>query len=111
MRVTVQKAAEGLATYFDRELVPKTPGLRKWGLGLLGARAGKMVQYLADKHSDMLMAIGIMNDDKTIEADELMAELKRIASSTGPVTESIPVFGSWTFDAGDIDKLYTYIIS
>lgn len=111
MKVTVDQISEGVATYVDRELVPKAPGIRKWMLGLSGAYLGKMVADKAREHKDLLVGMGLMTEDGLVDIDQLASHMKRTASMSGPVTEHFPVIGDITFDSSDIDKLHTYIVS
>ena len=111
MKVTVDRIAEGVATYIDRELVPKVPGIRKWVLGMSGAYAIKMVQDKVAENKNLLTSIGIMSEDGMVDIDTLAANMKRSAQENGAVTEHFPMLGDITFDSGDVEKLYTYIIS
>lgn len=111
MKVTVGQVAQGVATYIDRELVPKVPGIRKWVLGISGAYAGKMIEEKVDEYRDLLISIGVMEEDGMIDIDTLASHLKKSAAVNGPVTEHFPMLGDITFDSGDVDKLHTYIVS
>lgn len=111
MRVTVDKIAEGLATYIDRELVPKVPGIRKWILGMSGAYATKIAENMMKENQKILVSAGIMAEDGMVDIDTFVSHLKRSADMNGPVTEHFPLFGDVTFDSSDVDKLYSYIIN
>lgn len=111
MRVTVNQVSEGIATYIDRELVPKVPGIRKWILGMSGAYVSKISQSMIENNRKILVSSGIMSEDGMIDIDTLITQLKISATANGPVTEHIPILGDITFDSTDIDKLHTYIVS
>lgn len=110
MNATVDQIAKGIADYIDRELVPKVPGLRKWGLGFMGGRSAYLVQHYLNDHREQLVMMGIMSEDGMVDVDTIASEFSRIASVQGPVTEHIPIFGDVTFSSSDIDKLHAYIV-
>ena len=111
MKVTVNQISEGIATYIDRELVPKVPGIRKWVLGMSGAYVLKVAQDMIEENRKLLVSAGIMSEDGMIDIDTLASQLKRSAATNGPVTEHFPILGDITFDSSDVDKLHTYIVS
>lgn len=111
MKVTVQQISEGIGRYIDNELMPKVPGIRKWMLGVAGIYAGKMVGDKIMENKALLTSAGIMSEDNMVEIDRFMPYMKKMADQSGPVTEHISVLGDITFDATDVEKLYTYIVS
>lgn len=111
MTVTVRQLSDGIAAYIDREMIPRISGLRKWGLGLAGGYAASIVESWIGQNRKMLSDIGIMTEDGMVNIDDLASRMKKTAAEYGPVTEHLPLIGDATFDASDIDKLHTYIIS
>lgn len=109
MRVTASQISAGIAKYVDSELVPKMPGIRKWFLGISGAYVGYMAEQKIMEHEKTLKLLSIMGEDNMIDIDALRSRLISVASTTGPVTEELPVFGKVTFDVPDIEKLYSLI--
>ena len=109
MRVTPAQISDGIARYVDSELVPKMPGVRKWILGISGAYLGAMAEQKIRENEQMLRSIGIMSDDGMIDIDSLRTRLMSTASSTGPVTEHMPLFGDVTFNSSDVEKLFSFI--
>lgn len=110
MKVTVSQISEGLARYIDNELVPKVPGIRKWFLGVAGAYAGKIVEEKIGENKEVLVGVGIMDEDGMVDLDRFMPHLKAIAKESGPVTEHIAMLGDLTFNASDVELLYSYIV-
>lgn len=110
MKVTVQQVSEGIGRYIDNELVPKVPGVRKWMLAVAGVYAGKMAGDKISENSKLLKSVGIMSEDGMVDIDKFLPYMKSIAAQGGPVTEHIAMLGDITFDASDVDKLYSYIV-
>ena len=109
MKVTVQQISEGVGRYIDNELMPKVPGIRKWMLGIAGIYSGQMIETKIKEYGSVLKSVGIMSEDGMIDIDKFLPHMKAIASQSGPVTEHIALLGDITFDASDVEKLYSYI--
>lgn len=105
--VTKEQFKSGLGTYVERELVPKVGGIKKW---MLLAGAMELIAS-ADSYLDKMNGTSYIQKDGMIDIDKLYKDMHRIAESTGPVTEHIPIIGDVTFDSKDIDSVYRCILS
>ena len=107
--VTLEQMQTGLAGYVEKELVSKVPGVRKWVLALVATPVILQSGAMIGENKEMLVKAGYMTEDGMIDIDRIHSELKEVARKTGPVTQSFPVIGTFTFTEADIDTLRTYI--
>ena len=107
--VTLEQLQTGLADYVEKELVSKVPGVRKWVLALVATPVILQSGAMIEANKEMLIKAGYITADGMIDIDRIHGELKAIASKTGPVAQSFPIIGTFTFSEADIDTLRTYI--
>lgn len=110
--VHYKKVIQGVTQYIDDEFISRFSGSWKaWLLGtataLAAARMDNIFKALHDNAA--LKALGLV-DGENIDADAVLAELKRQAQK-GTATVSLPVLGAVTFGPEDVDALYRNIMS
>ena len=111
--VSVSKVERGIATYLDREMMPKidADGLQGFGtgimMGLVVKRAGSIINGYKD--NSIAQALGIFDKKGNIDVDVLREVLKENISENGRKM-TFPIVGSFTFYKGDVDMLYSCIM-
>lgn len=113
MVVNVGQIERGVASYIDKEIMPKLPenSMERVALGFASARIIKRYSQkliaLKDTETDKL--IGIFDNDGNIDIDSMKNDLKNQFPDAG-VTKEVPVIGLMRFKKEDIDRLYDYIV-
>ena len=102
---SIENIGIGIARYIDRELAPKTDGLKKWGLSLASVLIVAKITEMANRYSDVLKSAGYMNENGMVDDVKLLSDLKSVAHEKGAVTQNLPYIGSFTFDESDIEIL------
>lgn len=113
MRATATQILDGVQRYIDEEILAKIPDARKWVIG--GYIALLMQPYRRDPASlfshPLIAPLGhLINADGTADIDAIREVLLEQARRY-PSFINIPTLGPYNMDAGDVDKLYNYIIS
>lgn len=108
--VTLQQVQQGLSHYVTNELTSKMSGAQKW---IFGAGAELYIGNIAQifnklKANPMVSALGVVDENDHIDIDKLYTVLLHQADQS-PMTIDIPLAGAFTFDRGDVEKLYGYI--
>lgn len=109
MGITIEKFKEGAAKYIDKEILstfPETSMKRVIG----GASAAIFINNKADKLVEFANALGLLNEDGTIELEPFKKEMANRIGVNGMV-QYVPGIGNMTFEKDDIEKLYEYIVS
>lgn len=106
--VTLTQVISGMKSFMDEEIVGKMNGLSKWlvGAGISLAMDNAVNTYNELKANPMIKALGIIHDDDTIDIDKLYAKLKEQAQMHEAVSFNVPLIGTMTFRAEDLDHLY-----
>ena len=113
--IPIEKATRGIVAYLDNELMTQLPNdsLKKVGFGLFAALVARDPMKIIGSFVsiDILQALGIISaDGNAVDIDLLRDELKKRIPTEG-VKMNIPLLGTATFTAYDIDKLSSYIMS
>lgn len=100
----------GIRAFAESDILPKMSG--SWRGWLLGAgvevaldRAAQI--YIALKDNAIIKASGVV-DGENIEVDYLYGVLRKQADKS-PATFAVPLIGSITLNAADIDTIYRNI--
>lgn len=107
---SLSQVINGLKKYTDAEILPKVPGLNKW---LVGAAASMMLDNASNifnelKQNPAIKAMNIINKDDEIDIDRLYECILEQAHKSA-VTFDVPVIGTMTLKAGDVERLYSLI--
>lgn len=102
----------GIAAFVDCDMIAKLNGSAKaWAVGATVAIAVKKAPAVLERLRAMPMvsALGLI-DGEMIDVDTIYAALKDAASKAPTATIEIPLIGSVTYSATDIDALYRCIV-
>ena len=105
---TVVQVIEGIKDFIEEEVIMKVSGLSKWfvGAGMSLAMENAVETYNKLKGNELIMSLGVIHDDDTIDVDKIFMKLKEQAEQHGAVTLNVPMIGAMTFRAEDLDHLY-----
>lgn len=113
MVVNVGQIERGIATYIDKEIMPKLPenSVERVVLGFASARIIKRYssKLIALKDTETDKLIGIFDKDGNVDIDSMRSDFKAQFPDDG-ITKEVPVIGLMRFKKEDIDKLYEYIV-
>lgn len=114
--ITIGNVERGVASYLDEELIPKLPehGLQKilagTAVSILIKRSGDAVEMA--KENPIIQMMGIFQDSEDgttmVDVDLIRDEVKNQLGN-GSVNIDVPVIGTMTFNASDIDRIYEHI--
>jgi hypothetical protein len=111
--VSISRVEKGIATYLDREMMPKldTEGIQGFGTGvmmsLMVKRAGNIIGSYKD--NGIAQALGIFDKKGDIDVDVLREVLRDNIPDNGRKM-TFPIVGSFTFYKTDVDMLYSCIM-
>lgn len=108
MGTTIDKIKAGAAEYVDKEILatfPETSLKRVIG----GASAAIFISNKAGKLVEFANALGLLNEDGTIELEEFKDEITKRVGPNG-IVQNIPGIGDLTLDKEDVEKIYKYIV-
>lgn len=111
--VSVSRVEKGIATYLDREMMPKldTDGLQGFGVGVITSLMVKRAGHIISGYKDngIAQALGIFDKNGHVDVDVLREVLKENISDSGRKM-TFPIVGSFTFYKNDVDMLYSCIM-
>lgn len=109
--VTLAQVRAGVTRYLETEMLAKITGWQKWVVGAAASMALEQSTAIFNqlKTSPIVQVLGVIDERDEIDIDRLHAEFAKQAQR-GAVTFDVPVIGSVTLNAGDVDKIYQYII-
>lgn len=109
--VTQEQFVNGMINYVDNEVIPKLPTIGKWGLGsiivLTSSKTNEIVNLLTS--NPIVATIGLVDENGRIYSDRLFTALKTSAQKYGNLVINIPVIGTLSFSADDVDKARMYV--
>lgn len=108
MTVTVQQVQTGFCNWFDAEIAPQLPGLKKWAARAAVAMVSERIPQMLEQYKDMISGTGLYTD-YGIDIDRVRDMMLAQARATGPAREVFPVIGAITFTEQDIERLYRHI--
>lgn len=103
--VTPAQFKHGVDIYFTNEVFPKIPEGKKF-LAAFG------VALMADgiEKNEMIRSLGLVSEDGRLDIERAYSAAKS-ASNVSRLIVELPVIGTMTFGASDIDRLYDAIIN
>lgn len=109
--VSSKQIVDGIATYADKEIMPKLEPSKQFvagiALGLVGGKADGMLRALAEQ--PMISALGVVKPNGEVDLDTLYAAASAQMERQGSLPIDIPIIGRMTFGRSDIDELYRAI--
>jgi len=108
--VHIDQIKIGLGRFMETEIVSKIPGWKRWvfgtGAAIILERLGEMLdQY---KAHPVISALGIVDGDM-VDLGTVYKHLRTQAAG-GSAQIDIPMIGTMTISAADIEKLYKMIL-
>jgi hypothetical protein len=104
--VTVDKVQKGVSRFLDIEILPKMAGRDKWILTALAtvyiAKLPEIIRKISEYPA--VKILGVIDDAGNIDIDTLMTSIRPAAMQT-PATFTVPMGGTITLTAADLDKL------
>ena len=113
--VSIDKIKNGLAAYFDAELMPKLP-ITGWESIVVGASLSIVIKRLdkvaaALANSLLAQMTEVVSKDGCFDLDIIRDELKAQVKKKGSMEfDNVPILKKLTFYEVDIDKAYEYIM-
>lgn len=112
MAVPFEKILDGAVRFMNEEIVP---GMNDWQeiaariaiCRIYEARENLQAQLAAN---GLVRAFGIMDAAGNVDAERLLAELRRELERKGRLQIAVPGFGKFTFMPADVDKLRRHIL-
>lgn len=109
----IDKVTRGIVAYLDNELMTQLPNdsLKKVGFGIFAALAARDPMKIIGSYIsiDMLKMLGIIDaEGNNADVELLREELKKRIPAEG-VKMAIPLIGTVTLTAYDIDRMMNYI--
>lgn len=110
---TIEQIVCGLSKFVDNEILPKMDTKSKIIVGTVISIAFKKYKVIDQKikENEMAKTIGVVDENGQYDVDTIADTLKENAEKFGKVQINIPVAGTMTFSADDIEKLKQYIES
>lgn len=113
--IPLDKATRGIVNYIENELLTQlsNDNPKKIGFGVFVALAARDPMKLIGMfiNPDILYVLGVVNQEhNAVDIEILRDELKKRIPSEG-TKMNLPLLGTATFTAYDIDKMVNYIMS
>ena len=108
---TSEEIINGIMKYADREVIPKLGTGGKWIVGSIVAMAGTKINDIAKGLSTnpYAKALGAVNEDGLFDVDKVIESLQNSANRYGNLSLNVPMLGTMTFTAEDVNKVGKYI--
>lgn len=105
--VTKEQLLNGILSYIENDIIPSLPTAGKWGLGtisvLVASRYNDIFAELIK--NPVIKAMNVVDDNGMIHIDTLGNAIKQSAEKYGQLVVAIPLLGTMSFSAKDIDRL------
>lgn len=110
--ISREQLLNGIISYIDNEIIPQLPTIGKWGIGTLVTLSATRYNeiYNALIVNPLIKSLGIVDDNGSVDFDNVATALKKSADKYGKLIIELPVIGTLAFTADDIDKLSIYVI-
>lgn len=107
-----EKVIDGIAKYIDRKICPNLSELQALGYRFMCAKVYRNLDAYKTflTSNPFLKTFAIIDEAGNVDVDDLMETLKTAVAQKGSVKISIPLYGSFTFVAEDIDELHLTIL-
>ena len=109
--VRIDKVQSGVSRYLDNEVMPKMSGVNRWLFSAAAAayvaEAPKLVKKLNENKA--LAALNLVDEAGNVDVEKIYQYIKP-AAEKGPAPITLPIVGTLTFTAADVDSLYAYIM-
>ncbi len=111
--VNIDRIKRGVTSYVDAEMLPRVDGWKKWVFGAGVAMYMKQADALLNalRNYPPIKEMGIIAEDGEIDLETLHDAFREQAEKSGPTKMELPIIGTFTIGANDIDLLYRHIVS
>ena len=112
--VSIAQVKIGLETYIQQEILDKTEGLPRWGVGaIMGIIFKKSENIIAQLRTNrFVQALGIIDEQGNVDIDLIYSELKKQAAK-GDATIDLKILdlplGTIKLTLADVETLYKAI--
>lgn len=108
---TSEQVINGLMAYADNEVIPKLGTSGKWIIGtlvgMIGAKTGTLMQEIQSNQAAKI--IGAVDNNGLFDIDLIADHLKQSVQRYGNLQIALPMLGTMTFTADDVEKAIRYI--
>lgn len=107
-----EKVIHGIVKYMNAELFKNMSGVQEFLARLAVARMVSNPQGLKESlyNNAFVKTFAIFDEKGDVDIEGIMRDLKHVMDSKGTVTFTLPMFGTFTFDSVDVDKLHHHIM-
>lgn len=107
-----EKVIRGITKYINAEMYK---GMNEWQEFLARLAVSRMLanpQNLKNTLMDnmFIKTFAIFDEEGNVDVEGLMRDLKHVIENKGKVSFEIPMFGKFTFETSDVDKLHRHIM-
>lgn len=109
--VSKEQFVKGVIRYADNEIIPHLPTMGKWGVGTIIVLAKNQSEQILDQLivNPLVLSLGVTNNDGMIDVNLLASAMRQSAEKYGKMQIDVPMIGTLTFSASDVDKIKNYI--
>lgn len=112
MAVSFERILDGTVRFFNEEIAP---GMNDWQEIAARIVIGRIFETRENLQAQLaanglVRAFGIMDAAGNVDAERLLAELRRELERKKKLQLSVPGFGKFTFTPEDVDKLRRHIL-
>ena len=112
MAVPFEKILDGAVRFMNEE---SAPGMNDWQEIAARIAIGRIYETRENLQAQLaanglVRAFGIMDAAGNVDAERLLAELRRELERKGRLQIAVPGFGKFTFMPADVDKLRRHIL-
>nr|DAH65423.1 MAG TPA: hypothetical protein [Caudoviricetes sp.] len=109
--IRMDKVQSGILRYIDNEVVSQMSGVNKWLVAAAAAayvvEAPRLVKKL--KENKFFAELNLVDEAGNVDVEKIYQYIKP-AAEKGPAPLALPIIGTLTFTAADVDSLYSYIM-
>lgn len=108
--MNIERVINGIVKYMDREIFATMNDWQEFLARLAMARLmnnKNLVDIIAN--NSYAKTFAIVDEHGNVDVDGLHRDMKSLVHSKGKLEISLPLFGIYTFNETDVDKLFDYI--
>lgn len=107
-----EKVIRGIVKYMNAELFKSMSGWQEFLARLAVARMVANPQNLKESlyNNAFIKTFAIFDEKGDVDVDGIMRDLKHVMESKGNISFALPMFGTFTFNSADVDKLHRHIM-
>ena len=107
-----EKVVDGIAKYIDRKICPNLSELQALGYRFMCAKIYKNLGAYKTllSQNPFIKTFAVIDEAGNVDVDDLMETLKTAVAQKGSVKITVPLYGTFTFTADDIDELHLIIL-